>query len=148
MKMSHLRDCYERALREFGSSDDGEWLWGIRTAEETCLLFHFHSNSSFTGTRCWYLWKESPVLAVRLSDILSVMIIKFVMWIFFWRVCRSVDGLHQRGAGYPWQRWELWETPLEGHEEPDRRECGALRDTIHTAADRSHLIHTHTHWMC
>lgn len=24
-KMSNLRDCYERALQEFGTSDDGEF---------------------------------------------------------------------------------------------------------------------------
>ncbi|MCJ8730114.1 hypothetical protein PDJAM_G00114380 [Pangasius djambal] len=54
-KMSHLRDYYERALREFGSSDDDLWMdyikeeLGIHGNAENCGKLHWRAMKSLTG---------------------------------------------------------------------------------------------------
>ncbi|XP_017337040.1 U3 small nucleolar RNA-associated protein 6 homolog [Ictalurus punctatus] len=54
-KMSHLRDYYERALREFGSSDEDLWMdyikeeLGIHGSAENCGKLHWRAMKNLTG---------------------------------------------------------------------------------------------------
>lgn len=54
-KMSHLRDYYERALREFGSSDADLWMdyikeeLGIHGNAENCGKLHWRAMKSLSG---------------------------------------------------------------------------------------------------
>ncbi|XP_060774050.1 U3 small nucleolar RNA-associated protein 6 homolog [Neoarius graeffei] len=54
-KMSHLRDYYERALREFGSSSDDLWMdyikeeLGTHGNAENCGKLHWRAMKSLTG---------------------------------------------------------------------------------------------------
>ncbi|KAM9481968.1 U3 small nucleolar RNA-associated protein 6 homolog [Clarias gariepinus] len=54
-KMSHLRDYFERALREFGSSDDDLWMdyikeeLGVHGNPENCGKLHWRAMKSLTG---------------------------------------------------------------------------------------------------
>ncbi|KAI5613768.1 U3 small nucleolar RNA-associated protein 6-like [Silurus asotus] len=55
LKMSHLRDYYERALREFGDSDDDLWMdyireeLGIHGNAENCGKLHWRAMKSLSG---------------------------------------------------------------------------------------------------
>lgn len=53
---------------------------------------------------------------------------------------RSVAGLHQGGARATRTAWELWQTPLAGHEGAGGGERGALHYQVHPAADGPPLM--------
>lgn len=140
-KMNSLRDYYERALQEFGTTDDGELK---------CLEgWNGKSKNAPSKIRCKYLpgewkywdWILHKALKWRSEEVplkcpcASLQLDLVAYFFYFFLSSRSVAAVHPGGTGTLWKPRKLWQDPLESHEVSGRRECGEIHLQVYTAAD-------------